>query len=163
MLKSLAAIAVLFIAIGLPNKVYAFKCPANQTIEDLYDDAERVFLIYVTETKLEESLNDKYGGLDLRESIEQEAVKFISVSYKVIEDFKGDQDFQPTLLDMLGIGTGYVGLTPGVYYLVMLPVQEKSEVGDYRYVSLCDVPYSHYRLNVERFQDELEILRKQRG
>ena len=91
--------------------------------------------------------------------VESEDVKLVSAGYRIIEEFKGPEKYQPRLIDLLGIGTGYVGLTPGQYYMVLLPKQDSDDFEGMRRVDLCSVILSHYRLKVEQFQSELNAVR----
>ena len=116
-----------------------------------------MFLVYVTETRLEESLQQELLAAHGHE--DSESIKLISAGYRVVENFKGPIDYQPRLLDMLGIGTGYVGLTPGAYYLVFLIENETGEDPQMRAVNACSVPTSHYRLQTEGFTKSLEEVR----
>jgi hypothetical protein len=153
---------ILILLLLLTNSVFASQCAQDHSLESAFNKSERGFLIYVTETKLEEellkSLSKKYPPMD--ES--SEYVKLISANYRVIEEFKGEINYRPRLLDMLGIGTGYVGLTPGQYYLVLLPKISKDEDPELRNVNMCTVPIGHYRLKTEDFQKELDRVRKLR-
>ncbi len=137
---------------------HGFQCAPEHPIESAYQDAERVFLIYVLETRLEEHPPAWIVEEDV--DLGDESVKLISADYRVVEEFKGDSGYKPRLLDLLGIGTGYVGLTPGVYFAVFLPRVESGEDPDLRYVNICTVPLSHYRLQVEDFQNELDVIRR---
>ncbi|MGH1376972.1 MAG: hypothetical protein ACRBCK_11570 [Alphaproteobacteria bacterium] len=146
----------------LVNPVWAFRCQ-NKTIEQTYKESERAFLIYITETKLNEKLWKKLNkgypvALDRDESI-----KAIFTGYRITEEFKGDTSYKPTLIDLLGIGTGYTGVTPGQYYFVMLPPLGENEQSNIRRIDTCRAPVSHYRLDVDHFQKELDVFRSLRG
>lgn len=134
----------------------AHSCPRDSTLSKQFKESGRVFLIYVVETKLEEALQRQ---LVEKHVSDDESVKLVSAGYRVVEDFKGDKNYTPRLLDLLGIGTGYVGLTPGAYYLVFLPGVEPEEIKGFRSVDMCAVPISHYRLNVPEFQGRLDEVR----
>lgn len=151
-----------FILISLLFNVsiaWSFQCSRDQSLSSLYEDSERIFLIYITETKLEESLVKRINESLPKDNIETEDIKLLSSGYRVIENFKGDIEYIPRLIDLLGIGTGYVGLVPGSYYLVMLPEREEDLFDGMRMVNICTVPFSHYRLEVKEFQDSLNIMR----
>jgi len=113
-------------------------------------------LIYVVETRLEEALQRQ---IIEKQISDKESVKLVSAGYRVVEDFKGDKNYTPRLLDLLGIGTGYVGLTPGVYYLVFLAGVAPEEIKGFRSVDMCAIPISHYILNVPEFQGRLDEVR----
>ena len=138
----------------------AHTCLPDQTAEKQFNEAKRVFLIYVLETRLEEELQKKLIEQEHGKHADDESVKLVSVGYRIVEDFKGDKNYKPRLLDMLGIGTGYVGLTPGVYYLVFLGDVQPYEKPDLRAVDTCVVPLSHYRFNVPQFQKSLDEIRE---
>lgn len=142
----------------------AFEC-SDDPLENLYKDAERAFLIYVTGTRLDETLfkelKEAYAA-EKGEPVEdddEEHVKAIFADYEVLEDYKGDPSFKPKLVDFLGIGMGYVGLSPGKYYVVILPPVKDAAMTNIRAVNICDVPYEHYRLKVDGFQKQLDSIR----
>ena len=142
----------------LATPAFGFQCPPGHSLETVFAEAEQVFLIYVLETRLEEGLVTEYlpegpegqGGED---------IKLVAADFRLIEHFKGPEDLPDRLLDVLGIGTGYVGLTPGVYYLVLLPPKDEEENPNLRWVSHCTVLASHHKLFAEPFQAQLEIVR----
>jgi len=117
-------------------------------------------LVYVLETRLEEKLLKEMTGKRSDLGSDDEAVKLVSAGYQVIEDYKGERTYTPRLLDLLGIGTGYVGLTPGIYYLVFLRDFEPSETKEMRIIDSCQVPLQHYRFNVPDFQKRLDEVRE---
>ncbi|MTW09377.1 hypothetical protein GM658_02085 [Pseudoduganella eburnea] len=125
-----------------------------------FKDARRVMLVYVLETRLEEKLLKEMTGKRSDVGSDDEAVKLVSAGYQVIEDYKGERTYTPRLLDLLGIGTGYVGLTPGVYYLVILGDVEPNETKEMRIVDSCQVPLQHYRFKVPDFQKRLDEVRE---
>lgn len=134
----------------------AHSCPRDLTLSKQFKESARVFLIYVVETRLEEALQRQ---IIEKQISDKESVKLVSAGYRVVEDFKGDKNYTPRLLDLLGIGTGYVGLTPGVYYLVFLAGVAPEEIKDFRSVDMCAIPISHYILNVPEFQGRLDEVR----
>ena len=145
-------------------KAWAFQCPPEYSIDKAFVEADRAFLAYVTDTKLEEELKKDLSKNYPEMDKDSEAVKLVSAGYRIVEEFKGAADYQPRLIDLLGIGTGYVGLTPGVYYLVLLPKGENNnEYKGMRVVNICSVPISHYRLKVPQFQEKLDEVRKLKG
>jgi len=141
------------------SSAWSFQCPQDYSVEKAFNDAERGFLIYVTETKLEEVLLSemikKYEHMDAS----SEDIKLVSAGYRIVEEFKGTKSYQPRLIDMLGIGTGYVGLAPGQYYLILLPKRSTDDFKGMRRVDSCTAPLGHYRLDVQQFQDELNKIR----
>lgn len=134
----------------------AYSCPRDLTLGKQFSESTRAFLIYVVETRLEEALQRQ---LVEKRDPGDESVKLISASYRVVENFKGDKNYTPRLLDLLGIGTGYVGLTPGVYYLVLLPDDGPDQIKGFHSVDMCGVLISHYRLDAPDFQARLEEVR----
>ncbi|GAA5213491.1 hypothetical protein ACFSJ3_03480 [Corallincola platygyrae] len=144
-----------------PRFAVAFQCPVDVTPEEQFKATDRSFLIYVTDTQIEEKLTEKLAQTYPAMEVEKEHMKFISAGYKVIEEFKGDENYTPRLIDILGIGTGYVGLVPGSYYLVMLPQQatNSNETEGMRHVDICSVPLGHYQLRNEKLQSELDKFR----
>lgn len=144
--------------LAFTNSAWAFSCPAK-TLEQKYQEAERVFLIYVTETKLDETLFREMVKGYPAENDKSESVKAIFADYEVVEDFKGDKNYKPILVDLLGIGTGYVGLTPGKYYAILLPPPSKDQPNNLASVNICNTAFEHYRLKVDRFQKELDQIR----
>jgi hypothetical protein len=126
-------------------------------LDEQFNGSKRVFLVYVLETRLEEELQRKMsarGG-----SADSESVKLVSAGYRIVEDYKGEKSYKPRLLDILGIGTGYVGLTPGIYYLVFLGDVQDYETSDMRRIDMCAVPVSHHRWDVPQFQKRLDEVR----
>lgn len=135
----------------------AHTCLPGLTLDKQFNESKRVFLVYVVETRLEEEMQKKM--LEKERGADSESVKLVSAGYRIIEDYKGEKSYKPRLLDLLGIGTGYVGLTPGVYYLVFLGDVQDYETPEMRSVDTCTVPLSHYRLNVPQFQQSLDEVR----
>jgi hypothetical protein len=133
------------------------QCQPGLTLYKQFSEAKRVFLAYVLETKLEEALQKKI--MDKEGSADPESAKLVSAGYRIIEDYKDESGYKPRLLDVLGIGTGYVGLTPGVNYLVFLGDIQGNETSDMRFIDLCATPFSHYRLNDTKFQNSLDEVR----
>lgn len=144
------------------GQAWAHTCPPDVTIEKQFRKAERVFLAYVVETKLEEDLLREIEIKDPSSRPADEHVKLISAGYRIVEHFKGKKTDQPRLIEMMGIGTGYPGLTPGIYFLVVLPARKNDEDRfgpQFRYVDRCMVPVSHHRLANKEFQQHLTELR----
>jgi hypothetical protein len=141
----------------LSNACLAHSCLPDMTLDKQFNGSKRVFLVYVLETRLEEELQRKMSERD--GSVASESVKLVSAGYRIVEDYKGEKSYKPRLLDFLGIGTGYVGLTPGVYYLVFLGDVQDYETSDMRAVDICTVPVAHDRLDVPRFQKSLDEVR----
>jgi hypothetical protein len=141
----------------LSSVCFAHTCQPLMTLDKQLNDSKRAFLVYVLETRLEEELQgkmiEKDGGAD------PESVKLVSAGYRIVEDYKGEKSYRPRLLDILGIGTGYVGLTPGVYYLVFLGDLQTYETPDMRVVDICTVPVAHHRWDVPQFQKKLDEVR----
>ncbi len=107
---------VFLLAVMSASPSWSFSCEPEQTTEAAFAEAERVFLVYVTETRLEEDLLERMAAESDEFDFSEEHWKFVSAGYRVVEEFKGDAEYQPRLVDWLGIGTGYVGLVPGGYY-----------------------------------------------
>jgi hypothetical protein len=141
----------------LSDACLAYSCQPHMTLDEQFNGSKRVFLVYVLETRLEEELQRKMSERD--GSADSEAVKLVSAGYRIVEDYKGEKSYKPRLLDILGIGTGYVGLTPGVYYLVFLGDVRDYETSDMRAVDMCTVPVAHHRLDVPQFQKSLDEVR----
>ena len=141
----------------LSSACFAHTCLPGMMLEKQFNESKRAFLVYVLETRLEEELQRKMietdGGAD------HDAVKLVSAGYRIVEDYKGEKTYKPRLLDYMGIGTGYVGLTPGVYYLVFLGDLQDYETPDMRSVDICTVPFAHNRWDVPQFQKDLDGVR----
>ena len=158
------AFFILIILLFFANPAWAFQCP-QKSDKERYEESERAFLIYVTGTKLDEKLfkelSQAYAAEKgyAAENDDSESVKAIFADYEIIEEYKGDPAFKPKLVDFLGIGMGYVGLTPGKYYVVMLPPAEEASMRDIRAVNICNTLYEHYRLKVDGFQKQLDSIR----
>lgn len=153
MLRSLLTVLLLLAS----SICTAHTCLPGLTLDKQFNESTRVFLAYVVETKLEEELQRKMIEKD--RGADPELVKLVSAGYRIIEDYKGEKSYKPRLLDLLGIGTGYVGLTPGVYYLVFLGNIQDYETPDIRSIDTCSVTWSHYRLDVPQFQQRLDEVR----
>ncbi|MGB0632255.1 MAG: hypothetical protein ACPGRZ_16310 [Alphaproteobacteria bacterium] len=154
-----------FLTIFSGQASFAFQCHPGETGEGAHDDAERIFLILVLETRLDEEFQKL---IESERPQSKDAMKPITVRYRVIEDFKGDTNFKPEFLDLLGIGTGYVGFSPGVYYLVSVPKLDPSKEQDKRtdilkgrrIINFCNVIAKNYRLNVAKFRKEINFIRR---
>jgi len=144
------------------NVAYAYDC-GDDTVESLFDEAERSFLMHVTGTKLDEELAKKLTEGDSDELLDNEAIKPIFIDYEIVEEYKGDPDFKPKLFDVVGIGIGFVGMIPGSYYAVLLPGMNEEDdrplMKNIRRVDICNTPYQHYRFKVDPFQEKLDTLR----
>lgn len=119
-------------------------------------------MVYVTETKLDEGLLNEGANGSLVADDTSESVKAIVAEYRIVEEFKGEPNYKPQLVDLLGIGTGFVGLFPGKYYFVMLSPKDESKFSDFALVNICNTPINHYRLNVAAFQKQLDVMRNYR-
>jgi hypothetical protein len=105
----------------------AFSCLQDESeLESLYRKADSVVYVRLLRTELAEvPTDDAYfrNGYVLRsepEGVSDADVTFSHVrgEYETIETFKGPNSDTGAVVDMpLGIGTGYVGLIPGVYYV----------------------------------------------
>jgi hypothetical protein len=138
----------------------AHTCPRDLTLDKQFRDAKRVFLAYVIETRLEEKLlTDMVASKEGHAMKDNEDVKLVSAGYRVVENYKGDAAYTPRLMDVLGIGTGYVGLTPGLYFLVFLGDAQPHESAEMRFVDTCSVPLRHHRFAVPQFQLQLDQIR----
>jgi len=140
---------------SMMNSAWAMKCWQRPGIEG-YKDAERVFLIYVTQTRIDEKLGAQLS--EIYSSLKDENQKAIYVDYHIVEEFKGNSAYKPVLADLLYAG-GHLGVVSGHYYLVKLGSPRK-EMKDVRVINTCNVPLQSYRLNENSFQNELEAYRK---
>jgi len=136
----------------LSASAFGFQCPSANEPGDIYDRSTVVALIEVTSVSLN---RDWTAELDAENPDSAGSVRALEVEFDVTETLKGTATSAPAI-ELLGIGTGYVGFTPGVYYLVALDGPSR---GRY-YISFCDVIASHYRLDVAEFQRVLGDLRK---
>ena len=147
-----ASMIVMFLSI---DSAWALKCWQKPGIEG-YKNAERGFLAYVTQTKLDEELwveLRKIYGANIDDS---ESVRAIAIDYVIAEEFKGDPNYKPALVDLLG--AGHLGVTPGHYYFIRLGASWK-EPANIRVVNTCNTPLQHYRLNAKTFQKGLDVYR----
>lgn len=137
--------------------VFAFQCEKDNSLENSFRESRRTLMIYVTEVALDKKETQKME----REHPESAGyVKILKVKYDTIENFKGNEEYNPDLKDLLGIGTGYVGFTPGTYYFITLPEGEDNEPKSYRYVSFCDVHFHHYRNDIEEYKQIIDKAKK---
>ena len=137
----------------LSKSVFGFQCGKDNSLENNFRVSERVFMIYVTQVILDKKETQKIE-LDYPDSAG--SVKVLKVDYDVIENFKGNKKYNPKFKELIGIGTGYVGFSPGSYYFVTLPDQQEDEQKNYRYVSFCDVHFQNYRNDVEEYKEILD-------
>jgi len=147
---------ILILLLFFSIKAVAFQCPRDNSFSVNFAKSERVFLIYVTEVSLDKKTTER-NDKEYPESAGY--VKILKVDYDVIESFKGDLKFKPKIMDLLGIGTGYVGFTPGNYYMVTLSEQEDWGKRNYRHVSMCDVHFQHYRNDIDEYKEIIEKAR----
>ncbi len=123
-----ATAAVLF-AVSLLNSgaLWAFQCPPDETEEVLVARATQVLLVRITATELVEVTE---GG---------ERFELPRSEYRLLEALKGTASDTGYVYDMpVGYGTGFVGLLPGVFYLLVLD-QENSHDG-VPFVDPCALP-----------------------
>ena len=152
--------SVLVLLLLLSVKAVAFQCSSDNSFSVNFAQSERVFLIYVTEVSLDKKTT-KRNDKEYPESAGY--VKILKVDYDVVENFKGDIEFIPKFMDLLGIGTGYVGFTPGNYYMVTLSAQGGWDKRNYRHVSMCDVHFQHYRNDIDEYKAIVEEARALAG
>jgi len=148
-----------FFALAWSMSAYSFQCSQEDSIEYEYKKAEHVFLAYILDTRLEVDLLEQTLKKSPRLKNSDESIKLVSAGYQIVEEFKGKNINHPRLLDVLGIGTGYVGLTPGMYYVVFLPKPSPELPKGIQVVNICNVPLSHYRLHEAGFQNSLNQVR----
>lgn len=135
----------------------AFSCLEENSIEARFGRAKRVMLLQITDTRREDELARQ---LQPNASLD-EFLNLKSSGYRVLENFKGNPAEQPRLLDVLGIGTGFVNFTPGYYNLVFMGPKPETLSVDYRLVSLCDVVH-HRHLDDSHLQKAISTVRKLR-
>lgn len=145
----------LFSALLLFGNALAFQCE-DLTLEQQYTSADQVFLVLVTDTRLED------GALVGIDPDVDENVGLISAGFEVIERFKGSVESEGRLLDILGIGTGHVGLTPGLHYLIFSEDQEEVPQG-YRYVNICTALFGYLRDEEQGVSETLSEIRNFAG
>ncbi|MEM8795194.1 MAG: hypothetical protein AAGE61_06475 [Pseudomonadota bacterium] len=141
-----------------PASAQAYSCP-NKPVELRYEEAYRIFLIHVTRVTLDDSLHDLFFSDRADDDEFRESIKPVLADYEILEDFKGDVSFKPKLIDFFGIGTGFAGLYPGQYYLVMLENHGDDRFPGYHVANICNTPFRHHRLNVDSFQEQLNAMR----
>ena len=135
----------------LAGNAAAFQCE-DMTLQQQYERADHVFVILVTDTRLED------GDLLGIPEEDAEAVRLVSAGFEVIERFKGSVEPTTRLLDLLGIGTGYVGLTPGLRFLVLAEDDEEVPQG-YLYVNLCTALLGYMREEEQGVRETLSEVR----
>ncbi|GAB2524101.1 hypothetical protein [Microbulbifer agarilyticus] len=124
---------------------FGFQCGPEKSEEEKFRDAESVLLFQVTATELKTT---QFDGQEL---------KYSQATYRVIESFKGSQEKEGKVVEVLGYGTGLVGLIPGIYYLAY--VGENNEYARYPWLTICDVEMSTFNIEGEEFDKKFKKLR----
>jgi hypothetical protein len=108
----------------LPSISWSMTCAPDEGIKQRFNDADSVLLIEVTSTKLKKLKYD------------EEEVKYSLATYKLVESFKGSTKKTGKVVEILGYGTGMVGLIPGIYFFVFLD----NDTGMFNYspVHMCN-------------------------
>jgi len=135
----------------------AFSCVEDNSLEARFGRAERVMLLQITDTRREDKLARELQP----NTAPDDFLNLQSSGYKVLENFKGNPAEEPRLLDIMGIGTGFVNFTPGYYNLVFMGPKPATLNVDYRSVSLCDVVH-HRHLDDPHLQKAISTVRKLR-
>jgi len=153
------AFTILFLLL-VPVTGNAFSCETTD-IAERFEKADRVFLIKILETQLEE-----FPDLDVEEG-ELDSVRPLSVGYKVLEELKGDPDYRPRLLQLLNFTGIYANLLPGINYVIAVEYPDKAEIDDeqsewasqFMFVSSCEVLVGYFAEHAEDVSDELDLIR----
>lgn len=121
-------------------------CAPDEGLKQRFKEAESVLLIEITSTKLKRI---EYDG---------EEAKYSLATYELVESFKGSTKKKGKVVEILGYGTGMIGLIPGIYYFVFLD----SDTGmfDYPPVHMCNTLSSTLNLKGSEPVQQIDQLRK---
>lgn len=135
----------LLIALLFCSSVQAFQCPQDHSPEKAFGKAVSVYVIRINSTEFYEDVEDgKFA-------------KLLLTKYSVLETLKGESKSDGELIDMVGIGTGFANLLPGLIYLVA--IEERPEGLKKDYINMCDVLGGAFFLEDDQFVKLLSGLR----
>ena len=140
--KQLISILIFF----LPRISWAMTCAPDIGLENRFKEADSVLLIEVTSTKLKRM---EYDG---------EEIKYSLATYQLVESFKGSTKQKGKVIEILGYGTGMIGLIPGIYYFVFL--DNETGMFDHPPVHMCNTLGSTLNLEGSEPVQKIEQLRK---
>lgn len=131
----------------MPGQLTAYSCPPDETEDVLVARATHILLVKVTRTELVEIVE------------EGEAVELPRSEYRLVEAVKGTASETGHVFDMpVGYGTGFVGLLPGAYYLLVLDQGHSYE--GVPFVDPCVLPIATFNLEGTEPQEALRRIRK---
>ena len=121
-------VVALIASLLLAGELAAFQCSPEETEENLVANAKQILLVKITKVELVEVAEEG-----------SEAVEVPRAEYQLVEALKGTANETGYVYDMpAGYGTGFVGLYPGIYYLLLLD-EERFYQGT-PFVDICVVP-----------------------
>ena len=128
-----------------PCFAQAMQCDPDEGLEMRFKEADSVLLIYIVSTRLKTT--SLYG----------DEIKYSEAIYELVESFKGLTAKNGKVIELLGYGTGMVGLIPGIYYVVF--IQNDSSELEHPWVNVCNTLYSSLNLKGLEFIKQLGEIR----
>lgn len=136
---------LLFSALLFPCLAQAMSCGPEETLQQRFEKADSVLAIQIVSTELK---NMKFHDDEIGISI---------ATYQLVESFKGSEEAQGKVIELIGYGTGMVGLIPGIYYFVILGGNNGSF--DFPLVHMCNTLGSTMNIEGTESLKKLEELR----
>ncbi|WP_154223411.1 hypothetical protein [Marinicella rhabdoformis] len=124
---------------------FGFQCGPEKSEKEKFKEAKSVLLFQVVATELKTT---EFDGQE---------VGYSQATYRLIESFKGSEEKEGKVVEVLGYGTGLVGLIPGIYYLAFLG--ESNEYAKYPWLTICDVELSTFNIEGTEVEKKLEKIR----
>ena len=152
---------VIALSILIPRMGNAYSCPMLDLAEQ-FEKADRVFLIKVLDTRLEE-----FPPMEVEEG-ELDDVRPLSVGYEVLEELKGDPTYRPRILQLLNFTGIYANLLPGINYVIAVEFPSSEQRAEFEtewnkefmFVSSCEVMLGYFAENEEDVAEELHEIRE---
>lgn len=126
------------------SQAYSFQCPRDHSPESAYKKAS---VAYVAKIRSVEYFRNVKDG---------KHAKYLLVKFDVVETLKGKQG-SGEVLDVAGIGTGFVNFVPGGYYIITN--EEEKLVEGKQYVNMCNILGAAFYPEDEVFTKTLEKLK----
>ena len=136
---------LLITLLAFSSQVYSFQCPRDHSPESAYQKANVAYVAKINSVEFFKNVKDGKHA------------KYLLVKFDVVEKLKGKIQKSGEVLDVAGIGTGFVNFIPGGYYIISH--EEEKLIEGKQYVNMCDVLGVAFYLEDEMFVKTLEKLK----
>lgn len=143
MRKNIMNKLLLITSLVFSSQAYSFQCPRDHSPESAYQKSNVAYVAKINAVEFFKDIKDRKHA------------KYLLVKFDVVEVLKGKKEKSGEVLDVAGIGTGFVNFIPGGYYIITH--EEENLVEGKQYVNMCDVLGAAFYLEDEMFSKTLEI------